>query len=78
MNLNTLILKNLHYSEEFTRKVLPFLKADYFNDRNERTIFNEISSFITNYGNIPTYEALIIQLNEKQVSEEEHKETLTL
>jgi replicative DNA helicase len=71
-------LKNLHYSEEFTRKVLPFLRADYFNDRNERTIFNEISSFITNYGNIPTYEALIIQLNEKAVSEEEHKETLTL
>jgi replicative DNA helicase len=71
-------LKNLHYNEEFTRKVLPFLRADYFNDRNERTIFNEISSFITNYGNIPTYEALIIQLNEKQVSEEEHKETLTL
>jgi replicative DNA helicase len=71
-------LKNLHYSEEFTRKVLPFLRADYFNDRNERTIFNEISSFITNYGNIPTYEALIIQLNEKTVSEEEHKETLTL
>lgn len=78
MNLNTLILKNLHYNEEFTRKVLPFLRADYFNDRNERTIFNEISSFITNYGNIPTYEALIIQLNEKLVSEEEHKETLTL
>ena len=78
MNLNTLILKNLHYSEEFTRKVLPFLRADYFNNRNERTIFNEISSFITNYGNIPTYEALIIQLNEKPVSEEEHKETLTL
>ena len=78
MNLNTLILKNLHYNEEFTRKVLPFLRADYFNNRNERTIFNEISSFITNYGNIPTYEALIIQLNEKQVSEEEHKETLTL
>jgi archaellum biogenesis ATPase FlaH len=71
-------LKNLHYSEEFTRKVLPFLRADYFNNRNERTIFNEISSFITNYGNIPTYEALIIQLNEKPVSEEEHKETLTL
>jgi replicative DNA helicase len=78
MNLPTLILKNLHYSEEFTRKVLPFLRADYFNDRNERTIFNEISSFITNYGNIPTYEALIIQLNEKQISEEEYKETQTL
>jgi replicative DNA helicase len=68
-------LKNLHYNEEYTRKVLPFLRADYFNDRNERTIFNEISSFITNYGNIPTYEALIIQLNEKQISDEEYKET---
>ena len=78
MNLNTIILKNLHYNEEYTRKVLPFLKADYFNDRNERTIFNEINSFITNYGNIPTYEALVIQLNEKQISDEEHKETYQL
>jgi hypothetical protein len=78
LNLNTLILKNLHYNEEYTRKVLPFIKDEYFNDRCERTIFNEISSFVTDYGNIPTYEALVIQLNEKSISDDEYKETLSL
>jgi replicative DNA helicase len=71
-------LKNLHYNEEYIRKVLPFIKQDYFVERRERTIFNEISSFVTEYGTIPTYEALIIQINEKQISDDEYKETLEL
>jgi replicative DNA helicase len=71
-------LKNLHYNNEYTRKVLPFIKQEYFNDRNEKMIFNEISSFITEYSNLPTYEALIIQLNEKQISDDEYKESLEL
>lgn len=78
MNLNRLILKNLHYSEEYVRKVLPFIKQDYFSERKERTIFNEISSFVSEYGTIPTYEALIVQINEKQISDDEYKETLEL
>jgi replicative DNA helicase len=78
MNLPTLILKNLHYSEEYTRKVLPFIKPDYFSERRERLIFNEISSFVTDYGNIPTYEALVIQINDKQISDDEYKETIEL
>jgi replicative DNA helicase len=78
LNLNRLILKNLHYSEEYVRKVLPFIKQDYFSERKERTIFNEISSFVSEYGTIPTYEALIVQINEKQISDDEYKETLEL
>jgi replicative DNA helicase len=78
LNLNTLILKNLNYNEEYTRKVLPFIKPDYFSERRERLIFNEISSFVTDYGNIPTYEALVIQINDKQISDDEYKETIEL
>lgn len=78
MNLNKLILKNLHYNEEYTRKVLPFIKSDYFNERSERTVYNEIASFVSDYGNIPTYEALVIQLNEKPISDDEYKDTLEL
>jgi replicative DNA helicase len=69
-------LKNLHYNEEYTRKVLPFIKPDYFKERSEKVIFNEISSFVTDYGNIPTYEALVIQLSEKSLSDDEYTETL--
>jgi len=76
LNLNKLILKNLHYNEEYTRKVLPFIKPDYFKERSEKVIFNEISSFVTDYGNIPTYEALVIQLSEKSLSDDEYTETL--
>ena len=78
MNLSKLILKNLNYNEEFTRKVLPFLKLDYFKERSEKIIFTEISSFVSEYSNIPTYEALVIQLNEKSLGDDEFKETLDI
>ena len=49
MKLELAILKNLVYNEDYLRKVLPFLKDDYFSDRTERTIFNEITSFTETY-----------------------------
>ena len=41
-----LILRNLLYNEDYTRKVLPFIKADYFQDSNQRIVFEEIYSCI--------------------------------
>jgi len=43
MKLEQTILKNLIYNEDFLRKVLPFLKTEYFSDSVERTLFNEIT-----------------------------------
>ena len=71
LNLNQSILKNLNYNEEYCRKVLPFIKTEYFQDNSEKLVFNEISDFIINYGTLPTYEALVIQLTEKSISESE-------
>ena len=65
MKLEQAILKNLIYNEEYLRKVLPFLKDDYFSDRTERTLFNEISSFTETYNSPPTTEALSIAIKEK-------------
>ena len=39
-------LRNLLHNEDYTRKVLPFLKPEYFKDRNERVVFSEIQKFI--------------------------------
>lgn len=78
MDINKLILKNLHYSEEYTRKVLPFIKPEYFSERAEKIVFNEISTFINNYRNVPTYESLIIQLNEKSLSENDYNASIEL
>jgi replicative DNA helicase len=58
------ILKNLIYNETFCRKVLPFVKAEYFADDTERVIFREVNNFVNTYKNLPTHEALVINFTE--------------
>ena len=48
-NITLTILENLVANEEYARKVLPFLKEEYFQDRNQRIVFKEISSFALKY-----------------------------
>jgi len=64
--LEQTILKNLIYNEAFTRKVIPFLRADYFSDDTERTLFKEVFEFTNKYKNLPTHEALVINLTESK------------
>ena len=66
MKLEQTILRNLIYNEEYLRKVLPFLKTEYFSDSSERIIYNEITSFTETYNNTPTTEAIEIAIREKR------------
>ena len=59
------ILRNLLCSEDFYRKVVPFIKPDYFQDMSERVIFEEIHDFSTKYDKIPTKEVLNIGLQQR-------------
>jgi replicative DNA helicase len=69
--LEQTILKNLIYNEEYSRKVLPFIRSDYFSDNIEKTVFKEVFEFTNHYKNPPTHEALVINFTEKKdVSEE--------
>jgi len=61
-----LILRNLLYNEEYVRKVLPFLKGDYFEDRNQRIVFEEISKFVQDYNKPATKEVLCIETEKRQ------------
>ena len=58
------ILASLVQDEEFTRKVLPFLKEEYFSDRVERKVFREIQEFVGKYNSLPTRDALSICVSE--------------
>ena len=78
VNLNRTILRCLNYSDEYARKVLPFIKPEYFPENAEKIVFNEISEFINDYGNIPTYEALVIQLNKKSISEDDYLKSIEI
>ena len=59
--VETTILKNLIHNDEYSRKVLPFISKEYFEDYNEKVVFEEISNFIVKYNNLPTKETLIIE-----------------
>ena len=74
--IETTILRNLIYDEEFSRKVIPFIQLDYFEQRIEKVIFEEISKFIVKYGSSITIEALGIQLEDRDdLNETEIKES---
>jgi replicative DNA helicase len=72
------ILRNLLCNEEYYRKVVPFLKADYFQEIDDRVIFEEIQEFSIKYEKLPTKEVLEINLqNRNDLTEDVYKESIT-
>ena len=68
-------LTNLITNEDYAKKVLPFIKKDYFAGREEKIIFEEITNFIVKYGSAITIEALNIETeNRTDLTENEIKE----
>ena len=72
-----LILNNLLYNERYTRKVIPFIKEEYFEQNREKTIFQEIFSFIDKYSKVINKESLLIEVeNRTDINEETFKEVV--
>ena len=65
------ILRNLLCNEEYFRKVVPFIKGEYFQEQSERVLFEEIQDFSNKYDKYPTKEVLIINLNQRNDLTEE-------
>jgi len=66
-------------NEEFTRKVLPFLKIKYFEGKEHQIVFDEIEKFVDKYSELPTKEAIVIQIDKRNdLNEEFYKTTQTL
>jgi replicative DNA helicase len=60
------ILSNLTKDEEYARKVVPFIKAEYFQNVAERIVFNKINSYMNEYSNVPNVNTLLIELSNDQ------------
>lgn len=72
-----LILRNLLFNEEYTRKVLHHIKDVYFEDSEQKIVFEEILKFVTEYNNIPTKEILTIDIEKRNdVNEEQFKKLI--
>ena len=77
MNLELTILGSLIYNDEYTRKVLPFLKSEYFTVKSLKIIFLEIHEYVTNYNSLPSLNALGIECQERtDLTEEQFKEII--
>ena len=63
MKVETLILKNLLLTEEYPRKVLPFIKQEYFEDKTDQVIFDVTNKYFVKYSAVPTVEALTIEVS---------------
>ena len=71
--VETTILNNLLFNEEYTRKVLPFLRPEYFEEKCDTIVFEQISSFLTQYDKLPTKEVLNIELQKRvDLSQDEY------
>ena len=74
-----LILKNLLHNEEYLRKTVPFLKKEYFQDNNQKIVFEEIFNFVSEYNEVPTKEVLSIEIEKrKDINETSFKEVTHL
>ena len=72
------ILRNLLFTEEYYRKVVPFLKADYFQEYHEKIVFEEIADFASKYDKIPTQEVLTINLqNRNDLTDDTYQDSLS-
>ena len=78
-NIEFLILKNLLHNEEYVRKVIPFIKADYFEDLTQKIVFEEISSFVEQYNKPATKEILCIEAEKRSdINDSSYKDVTNL
>jgi len=68
--IQTTVLRNLLTNEEFTRRVIPYLKKEYFED-DHRVVFDTIVGYVGKYNRIPTREALNIELSDSNAREDQ-------
>ena len=74
-----LILRNLLHNEEYVRKVIPFIKSDYFEDYNQKVVFEEISKFVGEYNQPASKEVLCIETEKRQdINDTSFQEITTL
>ena len=73
-DIQSLILRNLISNDVYMRKVIPFLKREYF-EGPFKTVFNEIISFVGKYNNLPTFESLSIEMQNSDISDQQLTES---
>lgn len=62
LQVSNIIIKSLVDDDDYLRRVIPFLKEEYFVSRGEQVVFRHIADYVSKYNNPPTVEALLIEM----------------
>jgi replicative DNA helicase len=77
--METTILINLTKDEQYARKVIPFVKPEYFQNVSERIVFQKIYDYVDQYGDVPSPSTLVIELgNDQSLAESDYNSTVSL
>ena len=64
--IEEIVISNLILNADYMRKVLPFIKEEYFEDISQKVVFNEVSTFISDYDNIPEPNAIALEVEKRK------------
>ena len=79
LNLEQTILTNLIFNSEYTRKVIPYIKAAYFQDITQKVVFQTIETYVNNYKSNPdNIEVIKLDLQKASLNEEQYKQAQEL
>jgi len=74
MAIEEVIFSHLLYNEEYCRKVMPFLKTEYFQSRTNKIIFELFENYVKTYHKVPTKEVIISNIeNINNITSEEYQ-----
>ena len=76
MKIETTILSNLIHNEEYSRKVIPFIREEYFQDGIEKVLFKTIWEYAEKYKKNPTVDILSIEVQEVALNEEQYQASI--
>jgi archaellum biogenesis ATPase FlaH len=76
-DIEKVILRNIITNESFMRKVIPFIKKDYF-EGVYQVLFSEIVRYVSKYNRLPNEETFRIEFKEAKVNNDEHSRSMEL
>lgn len=76
--IESLIIENLCVNEEYSRKVLPFIKEEYFHDTTEKEILKLVLKNIIKYNKLPSKDTLLVGLsNNKSLTQQQYESCIS-
>ena len=77
INLEQTILRNVLVNEDFMRKVLPFIKPEYF-EGVYKSLFVELGKYVNKYNRLPTLESFKIGIDDGDFNEEQYRHAIEI